>query len=154
MRRIFFVTLSFLLFFSCQNNNPAVLKNTVEKPIQKTIKKEKKQFDENKVYKSYEVEIKPDYPGGMDKLYAFLKKNFVLPKEVIENDIQGQPVFASFNIEKDGSLSDIKIIRDFGLGAGEEFERVLKLCPKWIPGKIDGTPVKCLYTIPYYISVD
>lgn len=150
MMRIFFIAVSFLFLFSCQNNNVTSLKE----PSQKTVQKEIKLFDENKVYETTEVDIVPDYPGGIDKFYAFLKKNYVIPEDVIENDILGHGVFASVRIEKDGSLSEIKIIRDFGFGTGSELVRVLRISAKWIPAKIQGKPVKCLYTIPYYISVD
>ena len=61
-------------------------------------------------------------------------------------------VFATIKIEKDGSVSEIKILRDFGYGSGKELERVLKLSPNWIPAIKDGNPVRCLYNIPYYVQ--
>ncbi|PWA11253.1 energy transducer TonB [Flavobacterium laiguense] len=61
-------------------------------------------------------------------------------------------VYITFVVEKDGSLSEFKILRDVGYGTGDEAIRVMKLCPKWIPGKIDGKPVRVLYSLPITIQ--
>jgi hypothetical protein len=60
-------------------------------------------------------------------------KNF----KIEEKDIKGK-IYTTFIIEKDGSISDIKILRDLGYGTGKEIIRVLKLSPKWSPGIKDG----------------
>jgi len=58
----------------------------------------------------------------------------------------------SFVVDIDGSIMDIKVIKDIGFGTGKEAIRVLKLCPKWTPGVQDGKPVRCEFTLP--ISID
>ncbi|WP_281233975.1 DKNYY domain-containing protein [Flavobacterium gelatinilyticum] len=110
-------------------------------------------ISDNEVYRTEDLNIRPDFPGGINKFYQFLKKNYVIPKILIDDDEASlRGVFASFIIEKDGSLSDIKIVRDFGYGTGKELERVLKTSPAWIPAVRDGKRVRCLYSVPYYVS--
>ncbi len=105
---------------------------------------------ENQVYSSLAVESYPEYPGGIKAFYDLLKKNYVVPKYLIENDIKVK-VYVSFVIEKDGSLSDIKIRHDPGYGTGKELVRVLKLMPNWKPATVNGKPVRCLYNIPFKV---
>jgi periplasmic protein TonB len=57
-------------------------------------------------------------------------------------------VFVSFVIEKDGSLTDIKVLKDAGFGTGDEAIRVLKKCKNWVPGEQSGKKVRCSYTLP------
>jgi len=54
----------------------------------------------------------------------------------------------SFIVETDGSLTDIKLVRDLGFGTGQEALRLLKNSPKWSPGKQDGKPVRVAYNLP------
>jgi len=123
-----------------------------QKPIKQEESKVKSKTVDNEVYNAVAVEIKPNYPGGIQKFYAFIKKNYVLSKEMLDDETPRGGVFASFIIEKDGSLSHIKVLHDFGYGSGKELERVLKLSPNWIPAIKDGNPVRCLYSIPYYVQ--
>jgi len=94
-----------------------------------------------------EVEHVPNYPGGVDKFYKFLQENIKYPAEAKSKKIQGK-VFVSFIVEKDGSLSGIKTIRDPGAGCGPEAVRVMKLSPKWNPGVQNGHKVRVQYTLP------
>ncbi|BFM45145.1 hypothetical protein CFS9_37860 [Flavobacterium sp. CFS9] len=150
MRNTFFALFSFALLFSCQNNPKPVEKKAVKKVERKS--QNKLHENDNKVYNFGSVGAIPKYPGGIQKFHIFLTKNYVAPKEVAEDEQLAGAVFASMIIEKDGTLSDIKILRDFGYGSGEELERVLKLCPNWIPGTINGEPVRCLFSIPFYVQ--
>jgi protein TonB len=108
------------------------------------------QEDENIIYNPAGIEIQPDFPGGNQKLFAFISKNFRYTDEMIENEIKGR-VIASFIVEKDGSISTIKIIRGIGFGTEKEVERVLKLMPKWAPGEQNGKKVRCTYNVPIMI---
>jgi hypothetical protein len=123
---------------------------------QKAVRQEdnggKSKIVDNEVYNAVAVQIKPKYPGGIQKFYAFIKKNYVIPKEILDDESSRGGVFGSFIIEKDGSLSEIKVLHDFGYGSGKELERVLKLSPSWIPAIKDGNPVRCLYSISYYVQ--
>ena len=106
--------------------------------------KDAKIVEDNTVYNA--VEVKPDFPGGLQKFYDFVGKNYRAPEE----DIKGK-VYVQFVVEKDGSLTDIKVMRDIGYGTGEEAIRVLKKSPKWKPGIQNGRAVRVLYSLPISI---
>ena len=106
--------------------------------------KDAKIVEDNTVYNA--VEVKPDFPGGLQKFYDFVGKNYRAPEE----DIKGK-VYVQFVVEKDGSLTDIKVMRDIGYGTGAEAIRVLKKSPKWKPGIQNGRPVRVLYSLPISI---
>jgi TonB family protein len=93
------------------------------------------------------MEQQPEYPGGQSALSAFLNKNLQYPKQASEMSITGR-VFIRFMVEADGIISNIKVIRGIGGGCDEEAVRVIKLMPKWIPGKQNGQPVKSYFTLP------
>lgn len=94
------------------------------------------------------IEQKPEYPGGIEKFYQFVGKNYQAPEE---EGLKGK-VYVTFVVEKDGSLTDIKVIRDIGYGTGKEAIRVLNKCPKWIPGEQNGKKVRVLYSLPITIQ--
>ena len=106
--------------------------------------KDAKIVEDNTVYNA--VEVKPDFPGGLQKFYDFVGKNYRAPEE----DIKGK-VYVQFVVEKDGSLTDIKVMRDIGYGTGAEAIRVLKKSPKWKPGIQNGRAVRVLYSLPISI---
>lgn len=106
------------------------------------------QKGENEVYNTAGITEKPDFPGGIMEFYKFVGNNFKTPEQP---NLKGK-VYITFIIEKDGSLSDIKNIRDIGFGTGEEAIRVLKICPNWIPGKLNGVPVRVMYSLPISIQ--
>lgn len=107
--------------------------------------KDAKIIDDNQVYTA--VEVKPEFPGGMAKFYAYVQKNFRVPED---EEIKGK-VIVQFVVEKDGSLTDIKILRDLGFGTGKEAERLLRAAPRWKPGIQNGRPVRVLYSLPISI---
>ena len=106
------------------------------------------QKGENEVYNTAGITEKPDFPGGIMEFYKFVGTNFKTPEQP---NLKGK-VYITFIVEKDGSLSDIKNIRDIGFGTGDEAIRVLKICPKWIPGKMNGVPVRVMYSLPITIQ--
>ncbi len=103
--------------------------------------------DNNSVYVFEALEVQPTFPGGMDKFYSYLAKAIRYPTIAQEQGIQGK-VFLSFIIEKNGSLTDIKVERKLGYGTDEEAVRVLKASPRWIPGIQNGKFVRVKYNIP------
>lgn len=105
------------------------------------------------VYDFSSIEKLPEYPGGMDGFYRYVGKNFKYPEAARRDSISGRLIL-SFVVEKDGSLSDIKILRDLGAGTGEEAVRLLKESPKWNPGVQDGKPVRVQYTLPIQLNLD
>ncbi|CAM3922879.1 MULTISPECIES: energy transducer TonB [Flavobacterium] len=103
---------------------------------------------DNQIYNTAGIEVKPDFPGGIDKFYKFVGNNYQTPEE---EGLKGK-VYVTFVVEKDGSLTDIKVIRDIGYGTGKEAIRVLKKCPKWTPGEQNGKKVRVLYSLPITIQ--
>lgn len=103
---------------------------------------------DNNIYNTAGIEVKPDFPGGIEKFYSYVGKNYQVPEE---EGLKGK-VFVSFVVEKDGSLTDIKVIRDIGYGTGKEAIRVLKNCPRWNPGEQNGKKVRVLYSLPINIQ--
>jgi protein TonB len=99
-----------------------------------------------------QVEEPPIFPGGESALTKFLRENINYPKEAIKNKISGT-VYVQFIIEKDGSISDIQVVRGIGGGCDEEAIRVIKLLPKWIPGKQNGVTVRAYCILPIQFSL-
>jgi beta-lactamase regulating signal transducer with metallopeptidase domain len=91
---------------------------------------------------------KPEFPGGITAFYKFIGSNFKVPSELKSSG----KLLLTFMIEKDGSLSEIKILKDIGFGTGEEVIRVLKLSPKWIPGKENDEIVRVKYSLPIQVE--
>ena len=98
-------------------------------------------------------EITPEYPGGDKARLNFLRENIVYPKEAKEKRIQGT-VYVGFVVEKDGTLSDIKVLRGIGGGCDEEAIRIVKMMPKWKPGKQRGKEVRVSFTMPVRFKLD
>ncbi|WP_228526604.1 MULTISPECIES: energy transducer TonB [unclassified Flavobacterium] len=104
--------------------------------------------EKNQVYNTAGLEVKPEFPGGKEAFDKFIKENYKNPKNT---EIKGR-VYLTFIIEKDGSLSDIKVLRDIGFETGSEAIRVLKLSPKWIPGKQNNNVVRTLFSVPISVN--
>lgn len=154
MMKKFFLLFSLILITSCQKES---IKPAIVKPLLKVKKEAPKKvvleygIDENdkEIYNSSSVDSLPKHPGGINRFNIFLTKTYVMPKKAVEDEAMGG-IFTSFVIEKDGTLSDIKVLRDFGYGSGEELVRVLKLSPNWTPAIKNGKRVRCLYSFPFY----
>ena len=101
--------------------------------------------DKNGVYQI--VEEMPQFPGGETKLMEYIAKNLTYPQEARDKGIDGR-VFVAMVIEKDGSVSNVKVLRGIGGGCDEEAVRVISALPKWKPGKMKGEPVPVSYQIP------
>ena len=93
------------------------------------------------------VETMPSFPGGQNALVAYIQKNLNYPQSARENGIQGR-VYVNFVVEKDGSISNVKVNRGIGGGCDEEAVRVVKAMPKWIPGVQNGQTVRVSYMMP------
>ena len=99
------------------------------------------------------VETMPSYAGGIGEFYKFVSKNLKYPAQARRMGIEGK-VFAYFVVDKDGSLSDIKIARGIGAGCDEEVLRIIKMSPKWNPGKQRGNPVRVRMMIPIFFKLE
>ena len=93
------------------------------------------------------VEQMPQYPGGRDKFNRFLVKTVRYPAGAVEHHTQGA-VIVQMVVEKDGSLSDVKVVRGVGDGCDEEAIRVVKLSAPWKPGSQNGHPERVMYAVP------
>ena len=105
----------------------------------------KPKVEENKVFEY--VEQMPSFPGGTGALMQYLSKNIKYPPFAEENNIQGR-VICSFVVERDGSVSDIRIKRSVDPSLDKEAMRVVSAMPKWIPGRQNGQMVRVKYTLP------
>lgn len=111
---------------------------------------QEKTEDTNQIFTN--VEVLPSFNGGMAAFAKFLQKNLRYPPVARDAGIQGR-VFCQFVVEKDGSLTDIKVVRGIGGGCDEEAVRVLKASPKWNPGVQNGRNVRVSYTIPIFFQL-
>jgi protein TonB len=107
-------------------------------------------YDPNRIFTS--VEQIPEFPGGIAKFFEYVGKNLRYPDEARHKNIQGK-VFVGFVVEKDGSLSDIKILRSASPDLDAEAVRLLKACPRWKPGIQNGRPVRVAYTMPIVFQI-
>jgi len=98
-----------------------------------------------------EVEIMPQPIGGFNAFYQYIGKNFAYPKEAIAAKVEGK-VVTRFIIEKNGTISNVEIIKDLGYGTGEEAVRVLEESPKWKPGIQNGREVRVQFTLPIQLN--
>jgi protein TonB len=106
------------------------------------------EIEDNSVHLLAGIEVRPDFPGGLNKFYEYVARNYRIPEE---DGLNGK-VYVSFVVEKDGSLTDIKVGRDIGFGTGKEAIRVLKNSPRWTPGEQNGKKVRVAYSLPITIK--
>ena len=107
---------------------------------------------DNSVYDFSNVEKLPEFPGGMKKFYDYVGRTFNYPAEAKKEGVNGR-LIVQFVVETDGSLTDIKVMRDLGKGTGEEAVRVLQSSPKWTPATHKGKNVRVLYTLPIQLNI-
>lgn len=93
------------------------------------------------------VEKQPEFPGGTTALMKFLGDNIKYPVIAQENGIQGR-VICNFVVERDGSISDVQVVRGQDPSLDKEAIRVIKTMPKWTPGQQRGKPVRVRFTLP------
>ncbi|MDB4088585.1 energy transducer TonB [Flavobacteriales bacterium] len=93
------------------------------------------------------VEVMPEFPGGQAKMLSYISNKVRYPEIAKENNIQGK-VYIQFVVNKDGSLSDAKVVRGIGGGCDEEALRAVNSMPNWTPGKQRGKPVRTRFILP------
>lgn len=98
-------------------------------------------------YEFFEISEQPKFPGGAEEMMKFISNEVIYPKDAIDNGIEGT-VTIQFVVDKDGSLTDIKVLRDPGGGLGDEGKRIVELMPKWSPGYQKNEPVRVKMIIP------
>ena len=100
--------------------------------------------DTNYVYTGFEVEQSPEPSFDLPK---FIKDNLRYPTVMLENEIAGR-VICQIIIEKDGSISNVKVVRNLDPAGDAEAMRIVKSMPNWLPGKVNGQAVRVEYLIP------
>ena len=93
------------------------------------------------------VEEMPSFPGGQGALMSFLSSNIKYPVVAQENGVQGR-VIVGFVVERDGSITDVKVMRSVDPSLDREAQRVVRAMPRWKPGKQNGSAVRVKYTVP------
>ena len=123
------------------NDETAEVKHVEEKIAEPEPVKE----EETKVFDV--VEQMPSFPGGPSALMQYLSSNIKYPVVAEENGVQGR-VVCTFVVEKDGSITDVRVVKSVDPSLDKEAARVVKGMPKWIPGKQNGSAVRVKYTVP------
>jgi periplasmic protein TonB len=95
----------------------------------------------------YIVEQEPTFPGGEEAMMVFIKKNVLYPESAIIGGQEGK-VYVSFVVERDGSISNVTIVRGVSPELDNEALRVVKMMPNWIPGIDHARIVRTIVTIP------
>ena len=93
------------------------------------------------------AEVMPLFPGGDAGILKFLKEHIRYPSRARANRTEGM-VVVSFIVDRNGSLTNIKVVRGIGNGCEEEAIRVLGTMPKWSPGKVKGKDVRVQMNLP------
>ena len=93
------------------------------------------------------VEQMPSFPGGTQKLKEFIEENLRYPKELEETCVQGR-VIVRFIVERNGKLSNVKVVKSVHPALDKEAIRIVKLMPRWIPGRQNGITVRVKFYIP------
>ncbi|MCL2301761.1 MAG: energy transducer TonB [Lentimicrobiaceae bacterium] len=99
------------------------------------------------------VEEMPEPIGGFEAMYAFLQQNLRYPEVARNNGISGQ-VFIEFVVERDGSISNVRVLVGVYPELDQEAVRVVRMMPKWKPGRQMGKPVRTFYQIPIRFTIN
>jgi TonB family protein len=128
-------------------NTKEFAKNGKKEPVVVVVAK-KPQEEENEPQGVFDVvENMPEYPGGAPEMMKFLATNVKYPDEAFSKGIEGR-VILTFIVEKDGSISNVKVVKSVNETLDAEAVRVVEMMPKWKPGKQNGRDVRVKYTIP------
>ena len=133
-----------------KENLPPIVEPTAP-PVEVPTKEKPVEVEDNSTF--IIVEQNPEFENGNKAMYAFLSKNIIYPVIAKENGIQGT-VFVGFVVSKDGTIRNVEIKRGIGGGCNEEAIRVIKLMPKWKPGKQNGKAVNVAFTLPVKFRLD
>ena len=98
------------------------------------------------------TEIDPQPPGGMRAFMEYIGQHYEYPQAAIDAEVNGL-IQVAFVVERDGSLTDMKIVKDLGYGTGEAAIRVLQRSSKWTPGVQNGRTVRVAYTLPIRLNL-
>lgn len=89
----------------------------------------------------------PVFPGGKEKLFSFFRENIQYPEDALKRGVEGK-VWCTFNVNADGSVSDVNVTESVDPELDAEAVRLIKAMPKWEPGMMSGKPVRVMYSLP------
>lgn len=99
------------------------------------------------------VEVKPEFPGGVDALMQFIADNVQYPKEAVDSGIQGT-IYVQFVISNEGKVTQVQLIKGITQSLDDEAIRVIKMMPDWRPGKQRSKKVSVTYIMPIKFSLN
>ena len=99
------------------------------------------------------VEVEAEFPGGASAMMRWISENVNYPEEAIEMGEQGR-VYVQFVVERDGSISNVAIVRGVSPSIDFEVKRLIKSMPTWSPGRVDNKPVRTRCTLPVNFKLD
>jgi len=99
------------------------------------------------------IEVRPEFKGGDENLYKYIKNNIKYPKKAKKKDIQGQ-VYVSFVVEKDGSINEIAIKKGVHELLDQEAMRIVQNMPAWSPGNQNGKPIRVQFVLPIIFKLN
>ena len=142
---IFLLFVSFLgISLQAYNHSGANLKKSI-------VNLKTPDADSNKIYTV--VSLQSEFPGWIGAMYNWINTNLKYPQKALDNQCQGK-IIIQFIVERDGSLSNTKVIRDgVGCDAAGETLRLIQNMPKWKPGMQDGEKVRVQYTLPVTFEI-
>jgi len=145
------LTISLTLFACNSPTKPTPKATAPTKSLQVVaINTNHAQTDTSKAF--MEVEKMPEYPGGVNALMQYLASTIKYPAEARKAKIQGR-VFVNFIVEKDGSISHVKVLKGIGHGCDKEAVKAVKNMPRWIPGYQKGKAVRVSFNLPVKFSL-
>ena len=120
--------------------------NYINPESETTGEYEEKIYEDEKIY-SDSLDQQAEFPGGASKCMQWLSQNIRYPEAAVQNDIQGR-VVVKFIVEKDGSIRNAQIVKGVDKDLDREALRIISKMPKWIPGKMNGIPVRSYFNFP------
>ena len=147
----FFAVLFFLTAGSVNNLSAQDTQQKAIAPATQTKAPQEKPSSEEPVFMV--VENMPSFPGGQEGMTKHIVTTIKYPEEARKNGIQGT-VFVTFVVEKDGTVTNVKVLRGIGKECDEEAIRVVSAMPKWIAGTQRGEKVRVQYNLPLKFSLE
>ena len=144
---LIFPVIAMLLFFNSMFQTKAEPNNRINDTQQTSVKAQNQPVNKSNRQIFNQVEVPPQFPGEEAALVKWLKDNVSYPQEAAEKGIQGT-VNIRFIVNQDGSIDDIEIVKGLDPACDKEAIRVMKMMPKWIPGKQKGEPVAVYQNLP------
>lgn len=146
MNKVLFTALSLIFALVANAQNKETKNPLKEKPVTEVK-------SGPPIYSSGKLTVQPEFPGGMSGFLKFVDGK--IDRKNIEEGAKGNlKTYISFVVERDGSLSDIKLLRDGGFGVGKQALTAIKQSPNWKPGELNGEKVRSLYNVPIVVTVE